>query len=70
MYFWLRGIQGVGRSERNGNKAFVMRISDDELDDKEEAEARSLVPVGRFACDDIYLRYYCSNLVGIFFDLE
>ena len=43
--------------------AFVVRVSDDEMEDVEreceveEVHDCSLVPGSRFACDELYLRY-------------
>lgn len=42
-----------------GPSAFVMRLSDDEVEDvdKEELHDRSLVVGSRFAFDELYLRF-------------
>ncbi|KNA25697.1 hypothetical protein SOVF_003200 [Spinacia oleracea] len=64
-----RDFRKIGRRGKNEvkAKAFVMRVDDDddkmdedddemdESDGKDGTEARSLVPVSRFTCNDIYL---------------
>lgn len=48
---------------KKGPTAFVMRVSDDEMEDVEREGGvegvydRSLVAGSRFACDELYLRY-------------
>ena len=48
--------------ESSARRAFVMRVSDDEMEDDIESKDgevhdRSLVAVRRFNCDALYLRY-------------
>lgn len=51
-----------GKGFQRNARAFVMRISDDEMEDdfqskREEVRDRSLVAVKRFSCDELYLKY-------------
>lgn len=51
-----------GKSAERNSRAFVMRVSEDEVENGveskgEEVHTRSLVAVKRFTCDELYLRY-------------
>ena len=47
-----------GKSGGESRKPFIMRVSEDEIEDTESEgeEDRSLVAAKRFNCDEIYLR--------------
>lgn len=59
--FCFRGIQNGTSVERKA-RAFVMRLSDDEVDvdfetQGEEVHNQGSMAVKRFGCDELYLRY-------------
>ncbi|XP_037496784.1 protein GLE1 isoform X2 [Jatropha curcas] len=55
---WFRGFSSI-KSVEKSSMAFIMRVSDDEMEDSEEEamedSGRTLVTGKRFNCDDIYI---------------